>query len=193
MTKYRSTYQRLSRRELYSSRSVAAITLAILAIAACLWLMIEIVLNLLGRPGLLATPAGMAGAVAGVSSAPPVFVGGLGLTGALIGLLLLVVAVTPGRRSRHLLETERAATIVDNEVIASALAREAARVAGLAPDNARVTVTPRSATVHLTPTSGTAIDQQAVLTAVREQIVAFGLLRSLHAKVVVVSTGRVGG
>lgn len=192
MTTYRSTYQRISRRELHSPRSVAAITLAILAIVVLGWLIIEIVSNLLGRPGLLATPAGMAGAVAGISSAPAVLIAGLGAAGVLLGLLLLVVAVTPGRRSRHVLKTERAATIVDDEVIASALAREAARVAGLAPDNARVTVTPGRALVHLTPTSGTAIDQQAVLAAVRNQIDTFGLLRALRAEITVAPNGSVG-
>ncbi|TFB95903.1 DUF6286 domain-containing protein [Cryobacterium sp. HLT2-28] len=192
MTTYRSTYQRISRRELHSPRSVAAITLAILAIVVLGWLIIEIVSNLLGRPGLLATPAGMVGAVAGISSAPAVLIAGLGAAGVLLGLLLLVVAVTPGRRSRHLLQSERAATIVDDEVIASALAREAARVAGLAPDNARVTVTRGRALVHLTPTSGTAIDQQAVLTAVRNQIDTFGLLRDLRAEITVAPNGRVG-
>ncbi|TFC94111.1 MULTISPECIES: DUF6286 domain-containing protein [Cryobacterium] len=193
MSTYRSTYQRISRRELHSPRSVAAITLAILAIACCMWLLAEITLNLLGRPGLLANPADMAGAVAGIPSAPPVLVGGLGVVGVLVGVLLLVIAVTPGRRSRHVLKTQRAATIVDNEVIASSLAREAARAAGLAPDNARVTVSPGRATVHLTPASGTEIDQQAVLAAVRHQIDTFGLLRSLRAIITVAPNGKVGG
>lgn len=192
MTTYRSTYKRISRRELHSPRSVAAITLAILTSAACLWLMSEIVLHLLGRPGLLATPSEIAHTVAGVGSAPPALVGGIGVAAVLIGVLLLFLAVAPGRRSRHLLAIARAVTIVDSEVIASALARDAARAAGVAPDNARVTVTGRRVTVHLTPTSGTPVDQTAALTAVQGHLHELGLRRVLQPQVVVAAVGKVG-
>jgi hypothetical protein len=192
VTAYRSTYQRISRRELHSPRSVAAITLAVLTAAACLWLMTEIVLHLLGRPGLLATPAEIAHTVAGAGAAPPALVGAIGVVVTLIGALLLFVALAPGRRSRHLLAVERAVTIVDSEVIASALARDVASAAGVAPDNARVTVTGRHVTVHLTPTSGIPVNRTAALTAVQLHLHALGLRRVLQPKVIVATQGRVG-
>ena len=83
-------------------------------------------------------------------------------------------------------------TIVDNEVIASALAREAARAAGVAPDNARVTVTHRRATVHLTPTSGIPVNQTAALTAVRDQLNAYGLQRIVRPQIIIATRGKVG-
>jgi hypothetical protein len=192
VTAYRSTYQRISRRELHSPRSVAAITLAVLTGVVCLWLMTEIVLHLLGRPGLVATPAEIAHTVAGAEAAPPALVGGIGVAAVVIGALLLFVALAPGRRSRHLLAIERGVTIVDSDVIASALARDAASAAGVAPGNARVTVTSREVTVHLTPTSGIPVNRTAALTAVQAHLHALGLRRVLRPRIVVGTGGKVG-
>ncbi|TFD49765.1 hypothetical protein E3T46_13000 [Cryobacterium sp. Hh11] len=183
---------RIGRREIHSPRSAAAITVAAVVIVLCGWLGTEMVLLLFGQPALLATPADLAAGVASASSLPIPLLGTIAAGCALLGLVLLIVAVAPGRRARHLINSERTVTVVDDEVIASAVARYAARVGGIDPDNTRVSVSRRIATVHLTPTSGQPVQQAAVQQAVREQLDGLQLRPALQTRVVVAVEGRVG-
>lgn len=187
-----ATYARIGRRELHSPRSAAAIAVASAIMLLCGWLGTEIVLHLIGEPALLLTPADLAEGVAFASTAPVPMLTGLAAGCALVGLLLVVVAVTPGRRARHLIECERTVTVVDDEVIASALAGRAARVGGIDPDNTRVSISRRLATVQLIPTSGRPVHQDTVLGAVRHQLDGLNLWPRLQSRVVVAPGGKVG-
>jgi hypothetical protein len=102
-----------------------------------------------------------------------------------------VAAIGPGRRARHELLMDRP-VVVDNEVIASALARRAATVARVDPDNCTVSVSHRRAIVHVTPTSGQPIDRDAVLAAVTEQVESLELRPPVTARLVVAEQARVG-
>ena len=183
---------RIGRRELHSPRSAAAIAVAVVVILSCGWLGTEMVLLLLGQPALLATPAELAAGVASASNMSIPLLGAIAAGCALLGLVLLVVAVAPGRRARHLIDSERTVTVVDDEVIASAVARRAARVGGIDPDNTRVSVSRRLATVRLTPTSGRTVQRDAVQQAVRDQLHGLQLRPALETRVVVAAGGRVG-
>ncbi|TFD63570.1 DUF6286 domain-containing protein [Cryobacterium ruanii] len=191
-TSVSAIYRRISRRELHSPRSAAAITVAVLIMLLCGWLGTEIVLHLISQPALLATPGGLAEGVASASTAPVPLLTVLALGCALVGLMLVAVAVTPGRRARHLIDSERTVTVVDDEVIASALAGRAAHAGGVDPDNTRVSISRRLATVHLVPTSGLPVHRDTVLGAVREQIDGLNLRPPLQSRVDVALGGRVG-
>ena len=56
------------------------------------------------------------------------------------GLFFFLNAVLPGRRARHLLPDRRAAVVVDDEVIASALARRARLAANVSQEQVMVAV-----------------------------------------------------
>ena len=185
-------YGRISRRELHSPRSAAAISVAIVVIAFCGWLGTEIVLLLLDQPALLVTPAALAAGVASVSTVPASLLTVVALACALLAIVLLVVAVTPGRRARHLIVSERTVTVVDDEVIASALAGRAARVGGIDPDSTRVSISRRLATVHLVPTSGQPVQRDSVQQAVRDQLDGLHLRPTLQPRVAVALGGKVG-
>ncbi|SDO20465.1 hypothetical protein SAMN05216368_11261 [Cryobacterium flavum] len=187
-----ATYGRIRRRELHSPRAAAAISAAIVVILLCAWLGTEIVLRLTDQPALLTAPADLADGVASASSAPLPLLIGTAVGCALVGLVLLVLALSPGRRARHVMVSERAVTIVDDEVIASALAGRAARTGGIDPDNTRVNISRRLATVHLVPASGQAVHRDTVLTAVRDQLDGLQLRPALQTRVVVAVGGKVG-
>jgi hypothetical protein len=187
-----TTYGRISRRELHSPRSVAAIAVAIVVIVLCALLGTEVVLLLLEQPALFATPAELAAGVASASTVPASMLAAIAVGCALLALVLLVVAVTPGRRARHLIDSERTVTVVDDEVIASALAGRAARVGGIDPDSTRVTISRRLATVHLVPTSGRSVQGDSVQQAVRDQLDGLHLRPKLQTRVVVAPGGKVG-
>lgn len=184
-------FSRLIRRETHSPRSTSAIALAIVLIVLFAWLGTEIMLDLIGARALLASPGDMAAFVVTAQADYPAAFGAVGIVVALLGVVLIANALSPGRRARHELLTGRP-VIVDNEVIASALARRAATIARVDPDNCTVSVSHRRAVVHVTPTSGQPIDRDAVLAAVTEQLESFELRPAVTARVVVAEQARVG-
>lgn len=188
-----STYQRIRRRETHSPRAVAAITLASMLILTFAWLAVEIMLRVLNQPPLLVAPLDMVTALVEITSIPASVLIGAGLVIALIGVVLLTLALSPGRRARRFIESEHTVTIVDDEVIASALARHAARAADISTDRVRVTVSRRHVDIRLTPTSGFPIDRSAVLDAVTDELNSYELEPVLRApRLSITAQGKVG-
>jgi len=187
-----SVYSRIKHRETTSPRATLAITLAFIIIVLIAYAVTETILSLVEQPPLLANPEGMGTALVNV----PTYLAGVmiavGIIGAMIGLILMIAAVKPGRRARHVLDSDRVAVVVDDEVIGSALARHASYQGNIDPDNARVSVTRRGAVVRLTPASGTSIAVPAVNQVVTEQLDGYGLRPTLRSKVVVDERGKVG-
>ena len=192
MSDIRAGYQRLQRRETHSPRSGLAIVLALLLVVVMAWVGTELVLSLLHRPALLAAPGEMASALARVTSVPATTAIASAIVLMVIGVVLVVAALAPGRRARHAIPDERIAVIVDNAVVASALARHAALAAGIDPDNTAVTVSHRRARVELTPTSGVPVDRSAVQTAVDAQLREYRLSPPVSARIALNPHARVG-
>jgi Family of unknown function (DUF6286) len=186
------SYRRVLRREMHSPRSVLAIAVSVVVILLCAFVGAEIILGMLNQRALLAAPEDMLAALGALGSAPVALPIGIGVILMIIGLLLVIAALTPGRRARHQLVATRAAVVADNEVIASALARHAARAANVHPDNTLVSVSARRAIVRLTPTSGTPVQRDAAADAVREQLAAFELATPVRGSVLIASSGKVG-
>ncbi len=119
-------YRRVIRRETHSPRSAAAIVIAALVVVAFAWAATEAVLLLLDRPSLLVAPSDALRALVRLDRIDGPLLVAAGVPLVLIGAVLVVVAVTPGRRARHHRMTARSAIVVDDRVIASALAGAAA-------------------------------------------------------------------
>ena len=188
----KALYARIGRRETHSSRSMLAIVLAIILIVVFAWVGTEVVIALLGLPALLVAPSDMFASAVGLAEQPAALVAIAGIVAAVVGLVLIIMSLSPGRRARHLLDTERAVTVVDNEVIASALARHASYAGNVDPDNATVSVSHRLGVVDLTPTSGIPADRDAVTRAVTEQLDSYGLRPAVRARVRIAEKGKVG-
>ncbi len=187
------TYRRIRRRETHSPRAVAAIALAIVLILIFAWLGVEIVLRMLNRTPLLVAPLDMATALVEITSLPSPVLVGAGSVIALICVVLVALALSPGRRARHVIASERTVTVVDDEVIASALARRAALAADVSADRTRVTVSRRRADIRLTPTSGFPVDRAAVLDAVTDELDSYELEPALRApRLFIAAQGKVG-
>jgi hypothetical protein len=186
-------YRRILRRETHSPRSGFAIALAVVLILVLAWIGTESVLALLGRPALLVAPEDSLGSVLGL----PTLITSSGIIGAgsavaVIGLLIVLVALLPGRRARHTGVVGRTAVVVDNVVVASALARVASRTANIDPDQVVVTIGHRAVDVNVRPSSGFPVDDARVLTAVQEALITFELTPPLRAKVTIEQKGVVG-
>ena len=186
-------YRRILRRETHSPRSALAILLAVVLIVVLAWIGTESVLQFLGYPALLAAPTDMVSTIAQLPETvvPPVLIAA-GIVVALLGLILMLTAILPGRRGRHTGEVTRTAVVVDDAVIASALARDASTRANVDSDQVRVSVGHRTAEVIVRPSSGFPVNQDAVKQAVVDQIEALDLRPSLRCSVVIEKRGVVG-
>lgn len=184
--------RRVLRRETHSPRSGLAITVALLVIVGCGYLAAEIVLQLLGQSPLLIAPTDAVRAAASPADDLLGIIVPIGIGGVVLGLLLVLAALLPGHRSRHSLSAERLAVVIDDEVIASALARSAATAAGLALDAVRVTVGRRRADIGLTPTSGVQVDAARVAGAAAAALGHIDPRPSIRPMLRVATTGRFG-
>ncbi|MBG6054960.1 signal transduction histidine kinase [Salinibacterium sp. CAN_S4] len=183
-----ATYRRIIRRERHNSRSVAvSITLALVALGLA-YVTVELVLGALELPALLVAPVD---AVA-VLNEPTVPVIAGSAVAVAIGLVLLIIALAPGRRARHEIPNTRMAVVVDDVVLAGALGR-AGRVAASVPaQRVRTTVTARRALVSITPTSGIEVDAEATEAATSRVAAELAAKPPLTVSVSIAQSGVVG-
>ena len=176
--------RRVIRRETHSPRTVAMFVAVVLLILALAYIGLEIVLSLAAQPALLVGPAAAAGWLIGLPTAQPA---GLVIAGsvvlALIGLVFIVLAVTPGRLSRHVLDAGGRAVVVDNGVIASALAQHLAEETGLARDSITVGVGHRTVDVTVRPGIGVPLDKADVQSAAEAELQTYRLTDKVRTRV----------
>lgn len=184
---------RFVRRELHSSRAVASVVTGVLLISGCLLLLFEAVLRAVGdEPFLLDVEAAVALLGRLPDGVPPSLLVAASLLLLALGAVLVLLAVLPGRRARYAVPNERAAVVVDAEVVASSLARRARVAAGVAPEQVLVTVGRRTVRVQVRPTSGIPVDADAVRAAVADDLGRLGVEPAPRITVLVADTGVVG-
>lgn len=181
------------RRETSSSRAYVAGLVALVVAAVCAYGLLESTLQAVGQPAWLIDPESAARAVAGLPGGTNR--GLLGLIGAVLamaGLFLVVVAVRPGRRGRRSLPGGGIAVVVDDEVLASALARRARAAAVVRPEQVNVVITEREAVVNVRPTSGIPVRAEDVLAATEQELARLRPEPYPQLRVRVEGTGVVG-
>ncbi|XAS69661.1 hypothetical protein V3C33_05780 [Micrococcaceae bacterium Sec5.7] len=162
---------RILHRETHSSRAGAATLAAILVIVLCAYALLESAVRAIGQPAWLIEPQVAAERILALPDGiPPLLLGVVGAVVAMAGLFFLLNAILPGRRARHLLDGQRAAVVVDDEVIASALARRARVAANVTAEQVMVVVSQRFVVVNVRPTSGVPVSENAVLAAVQDEL-----------------------
>lgn len=185
--------QQILRRETHSSRAAASIIAAVLVIALCVYALLETAVRAVGQPPWLVDPQTAAERVVALpNGVPPLLLGVVGAVLVMAGLFFFLNAVLPGRRARHVLRDGRAAVVVDDEVIASALARRARLAANVSQEQVMVTVSRQQVDVNVRPTSGVPLSRDAVLAAVQDELREMRLTPTPEARINVTSTGVIG-
>lgn len=187
--------RRLVRRDLHRSRAVTSVILGILGILTLAWVGTEVVLHVASRPALLASPRTMADWLTGVpQNTPPWALTAAGIGLLLAGVILLVTALGGGHRPRRALESDggRNAVVVDDSVIASALANTARNAARVQVGQVMVRVGRRSATVDIRPTTGISVDRAAVQERLDQEVVSWRLSQPLRIVLRVKQEGAIG-
>lgn len=176
--------RRVVRRETHSPRSVAFAVVVLLTIVACLYLAVETVLSLASQPALLVRPIDALAWLAALPTDVPVgavIAGGLAV--AVVGVWLILLAVTPGRLSKHEMDAGGRAALVDNGVLAAAIAQRVSDETGLARDRVTVGVAHRSVDVSVKPGAGIPVDRAQVNAVAEAELSGFKLTRPLRTRV----------
>jgi hypothetical protein len=176
--------RRVVRREMHSPRTVAMFVALMILIAALVYVGIELVLRMLAQPALLLGPGAALAWLVGLPTAQPmalVILGGAVI--ALIGVVFVILAITPGRLSKHEMQWGERAVVVDNGVIASALAQHLSDETGLARDRITVGVAHRSVDVTVRPGAGVPLDRARVQSFADAEIARYRLTPSVKTRV----------
>lgn len=185
--------QKVLARETTSSRAAAAVIAALLVIGLCGYALLETAVRAVGQPPWLIDPQTAAERVTALPAGVPPLL--LGVTGAVLfaaGLFFFLNAVLPGRRARHVLADPRAGVVVDDEVIASALARRARLVANVTQEQVMVVVSRRQVLVNVRPTSGVPLRAADVQAAVQAELREMALSPMPEVRVNLASSGVIG-
>jgi hypothetical protein len=164
------------RRETHSPRTVAMLVVVVLLLLALAYAAVEIILDLSGAQPLLVAPGEALNAVVAAPTAlmPVAFVVG-GVVLAIVGLIVLVLALKPGRLSRHEMSWGERAVVVDNGVVASALAQHLSNESGIAREHIVVGVAHRSVDVTVRPPVGIPVDEAQLRRIVDEEVTSYKL------------------
>ncbi|MDU0345579.1 DNA/RNA endonuclease G [Microbacterium sp. KSW2-29] len=164
------------RRETHSPRTVAMLVVVVLLLLVLAYAAVEIILALTGAQPLLVSPGEALNAVVAAPTAlmPVAFIFG-GVVLAILGLIVLVIALKPGRLSRHEMEWGQRAVVVDNGVVASALAQHLSNESGIARDDIVVGVAHRSVDVTVRPPVGIPVDEAQLRRIVDDEVAAYKL------------------
>lgn len=167
--------KRVARRETHSPRTIATVVVLALVALAAIYAGVEIVLHLLGAGPLLVAP----GAALMWLQEPPDQYQSLVVAGALLsvvaGMVLAWLALSPGRRPKHELGSSSYAVIVDNGVIASAVAERVRRELDLSKGAVVVSVGHRSADITVRPEPGQPIERRQVRTVAESELTGYEL------------------
>ncbi|PZE87539.1 hypothetical protein DEJ00_16210 [Curtobacterium sp. MCLR17_039] len=165
-----SVERRIRRRSVHRSRSTAvAVALVVLALVAA-WIGTESVLSAIGRPPLVADPQTVVDTALRPDAAFVTIVEVIAGVLVVLGVVLVVLALKPGRQHRSVVDHERGAVVIDARILASTAANAAGMAAGVPEGNASATARGRSTEVRIVPVTGVPVDEASVRTAVVERL-----------------------
>lgn len=186
--------KRVVRRETHSPRTVVAIIVLVVATLAAIYTGVEVVLYIFGFGPFLVTPgAAMAWLTMLPDEVPKAAVVVGGTVIAAMGLMLVWLAVGPGRRPKHELAGSSHAVVVDNGVIASAVAERVRRELDLSRTSVVVGIGHRSADVTVRPEPGQAINKARLREIAEAELAQYDLAPHVRVHVRVVPAADTGG
>ncbi|MDR6200248.1 hypothetical protein QE374_002157 [Microbacterium sp. SORGH_AS428] len=168
---------RVRRRETHSPRSTAMVVAVVLLIALVAYLATEIVLVMADAPSLIAAPADL---LRGLAAASGTVMTAIGAAVALLGAVLVVIAVTPGRLAKHTMAAgDGTIVVVDNGVVAAAIAQHLSDTLGIDRRRLTVGVGHRRVDVTVRPETGLSIDLDEVRAAADAELATYRLSPSV--------------
>ena len=167
--------KRVVRRETHSPRTVAAVVVLLFAALTAVYVGIEIVLHLMSLAPLFVAPGVALTWLQRMPTQPQGQVIAGGLLAAAIGVVLVWLALSPGRKPKHEIGSSSYAVIVDNGVIASSIAERVRRELDLRRGAVVAGVGHRSADITVRPEPGQSVDKHLVRTVAESELADYDL------------------
>ena len=179
--------KRVVRRQTHSPRTVWTVVVLVLLIVGAAYVGTELILWIAGAAPLLVAPTVAVEWVLALPRAEPeAAVIAAGVVIMLVGLLLAWLALAPGRRAKHALavgsESTGRAVVVDNGVIASALAEELRRELDVSAGGVTVGIGHRVADVTVRPEPGQHIERADLRSRAERALAAYDLTPRLSVR-----------
>lgn len=165
-----SVERRIRRRSVHRSRSTAVTVALVVLVLVAAWIGTESVLRAIGRPPLVADPQTAVDAALRPDAAFTTIAEVVAVVLVVLGVVLIVLALKPGRQHRSVVEHDRGAVIIDTRIVASTAANAAGMAAGVPEGNASATARGRRTEVRVVPVTGVPVDEAVVRDAVRERL-----------------------
>lgn len=181
--------KRLRRRSIHRSRSTAvAITLVVVAVVAA-WIGTEAVLKAIGQAPLLADPQTVVDTALKPDAAFTTIAEVIAAAQVILGIILIVLALKPGRQPRSGIDRDRGAVVIDTRILASTAANAAAHAAGVPEANASASARGHRTQVLVVPLSGIPVDASVVEHAVGDRLGRLGGKHGTSVQVTVEQKG----
>ncbi|MDM7887570.1 DUF6286 domain-containing protein [Curtobacterium sp. RHCJP20] len=181
--------KRLRRRSIHRSRSTAlAITLIIVVLVAA-WIGTEAVLKAIGQGPLVADPQTVADTALKPDAAFTTIAEVIAAVLVILGIILIVLAIKPGRQPRSGIDRDRGAVVIDTRILASTAQNAAALAAGVPESNTSASARGHHTEVHVVPLSGIPVDRHVVEQAVQDRLGRLGGKHGSSVKVTVEQKG----
>jgi hypothetical protein len=156
--------RRLLRRELRTARTAPAVVVAVVLLGAALAAAVAAIWT--------ADPSGASVVEQGATAVrtaweEPSWRAAAAAIAGLVGIMLIALAIAPGRRRRHGRGSARVALVVDDGLLADTAAQAVARHCAVPASQVSATVTARRVRVHIRPVSGVPVDRAGAAEAAR--------------------------
>ncbi|PZE95253.1 DUF6286 domain-containing protein [Curtobacterium sp. MCBD17_008] len=161
--------RRLRRRSVYRSRSTAVSVALVVLVLVAAWIGTESVLRAIGAPPLLADPQTAVDAALAPDAAFVTMIEVIAAVLLVAGIVLVVLALKPGRQHRSVVAHGRGA-VVDSSIVASTARNAAGRAAGVPDGHTTASARGLRTEVSVVPMSGIPVDSTAVEHAVAERL-----------------------
>jgi hypothetical protein len=165
-----SVERRLRRRSVHRSRSTAVSVALVVLVLVAAWIGTESVLRAVGAAPLLADPQTAVDAALKPDTTFVTLVEVIAAVLVIAGVVLVVLALKPGRQHRSVVPHDRGAVVIDSSIIASTARNAAGRAAGVPDGHTTASARGVRTEVRLVPMSGVPVDPAAVEHAVAERL-----------------------
>lgn len=183
----------MTKQDTRSSRALLVVSLAILVLLGAIYLLAEMILELMGRGNLFFSPQVELKHAANlpkiVDKLPTAILVGIAVGFGLIGIWLLYKAFTSGHLAVHGQLSERYAMVSDDAVLAACLSAKVRSFAQLPAGQVKTMVAKNQITVQVVPTSGRILDQREILGYAEKIAAEWKLVKKVKVKVVLSGRG----
>jgi hypothetical protein len=153
------------------------------------WIGTEAVLQAIGQRPLLADPQTVVDTALQPDAAFTTIAEVIAAALVIAGIILIVLALKPGRQPRSGIDRDRGAVVIDTRILASTAANAAALAAGVPESNTSASARGHRTQVHVVPLSGIPVDTHVVEHAVTDRLSRLGGKHGTSVQVTVEQKG----